>query len=142
MALILWILIDTTPTVPNYVAYSLWSNSNLINFDQVYRKIYYLLQNQINIIRIIMRYTFTFYIFSIVVKFYKAWVWLKDYTQNILAQRKYLHACMQLLNWLILVCRETTCDYTQKGVLIFYWLVREKLLIISCVCVCNICMHA
>jgi hypothetical protein len=40
----------TTPSVPNYVAYNFWSKSNFIKFDEVFSKIYNLLQYQINFI--------------------------------------------------------------------------------------------
>jgi hypothetical protein len=47
-----------TPFVPIYVAYCFWSKSNVVKFDQVFSKIYQLLQFKINIIRIIINYTF------------------------------------------------------------------------------------
>jgi hypothetical protein len=56
----------STPSVPIYVAYSFWSKSNFAKFDQVFSKIYQLLQSKINVTRIIMKYTFILYIVGVV----------------------------------------------------------------------------
>jgi hypothetical protein len=55
-----------TPTVSNYVAYNFWSKLNFVKFDQVFSKVCNLLQYQINVIWIIMKYTFILYTFGIV----------------------------------------------------------------------------
>jgi hypothetical protein len=55
-----------TLTVANYVAYNFWPKSNLVRFDQLYRKIYQILQYKINVVRIILEYTFILNITSFV----------------------------------------------------------------------------